>query len=111
MEITGSNFAPLTITDGETDLVYDYGREWTGVSYREEAQTQLCSTAKLVFRRLWFINAPERGWNDYEGIDAQGQDFGGDPWSMIPTGKAKGWMDLQRQGDDLLRPLDLPNYE
>lgn len=71
VEITGKNFAPLTITNGETDLVYDFGSEWVGVTYREDAQTQLANS-EMVFVG-YGINAPERGWNDYEGVDVTGK--------------------------------------
>ena len=71
VEITGKSFAPLTITNGETDLVYDFGSEWVGVTYREDAQTQLANS-ELVFVG-YGINAPERDWNDYEGVDVTGK--------------------------------------
>ncbi|MEM7666816.1 MAG: M28 family metallopeptidase [Pseudomonadota bacterium] len=71
VEITGKNFAPLTITNGETDLVYDFGPEWVGVTYREDASTQLANS-EMVFVG-YGINAPERGWNDYEGVDVTGK--------------------------------------
>ena len=71
VEITGSNFAPLTITNGESDLAFDYGSEWTGVTYREDAATVLANS-ELVFVG-YGINAPERGWNDYEGVDVTGK--------------------------------------
>ncbi|WP_174214234.1 M28 family metallopeptidase [Erythrobacter sp. KY5] len=71
IEITGKNFAPLTITNGETDLVYDFGSEWVGVTYQEEARTQLANS-EMVFVG-YGINAPERGWNDYEGVDVTGK--------------------------------------
>ncbi len=71
VEITGKNFAPLTITNGDTDLVYDFGSEWVGVTYREDAQTQLANS-EMVFVG-YGINAPERGWNDYEGVDVTGK--------------------------------------
>ncbi|MEL6530911.1 MAG: M28 family metallopeptidase [Pseudomonadota bacterium] len=71
VEITGKNFAPLTITNGETDLVYDFGSEWVGVTYKEDAATQLANS-EMVFVG-YGINAPERGWNDYEGIDVAGK--------------------------------------
>lgn len=71
VEITGTNFAPLTITNGETDLVYNYGSEWTGVTYREDASTQIANS-DLVFVG-YGINAPERNWNDYEGVDVVGK--------------------------------------
>ncbi len=71
VEITGKNYAPLTITNGKADLVYDYGSEWVGVSYREDARTQIANS-ELVFVG-YGINAPERDWNDYEGIDVKGK--------------------------------------
>ncbi|MBV7258725.1 M28 family metallopeptidase [Erythrobacter crassostreae] len=71
VEITGKNFAPLTITNGETDLVYDFASEWVGVTYREDAQTQLANS-EMVFVG-YGINAPERDWNDYEGVDVTGK--------------------------------------
>ncbi|MEE4201550.1 M28 family metallopeptidase [Erythrobacter sp.] len=71
IEITGTNFAPLTITNGDTDLVYDYGSEWVGVTYQEEERTQLANS-EIVFVG-YGINAPERGWNDYEGVDVAGK--------------------------------------
>ncbi|MEQ5787758.1 M28 family peptidase [Erythrobacter sp. NFXS35] len=71
IEITGKNFAPLTITNGDTDLVYDFGDEWVGVTYREDAKTTLANS-ELVFVG-YGINAPERGWNDYESVDVKGK--------------------------------------
>ncbi len=71
VEITGKNYAPLTITDGKTDLAFDFGKEWVGVTYREEAKTQLANS-ELVFVG-YGINAPEKGWNDYAGLDVKGK--------------------------------------
>ena len=71
VEITGKNFAPLTITNGETDMAFDFGSEWVGVTYREDGQTQLANS-EMVFVG-YGINAPERGWNDYEGVDVTGK--------------------------------------
>ncbi|WP_299196752.1 M28 family metallopeptidase [uncultured Erythrobacter sp.] len=71
IEITGSNFAPLTITGGETALAFEYGSDWTGVTYREDAATQIANS-EMVFVG-YGVNAPERGWNDYEGVDVTGK--------------------------------------
>ena len=52
------------------------------------------------------INAPERGWNDYAGVDVRGK-------TVIILVNDPDWQDagarghVQRPGDDLLRPLDL----
>ena len=52
------------------------------------------------------INAPERGWNDYAGVDVRGKTviiLVNDPdWEQAELERP-----VQRQGDDLLRPLDL----
>ena len=71
VEITGKNYAPLTITGGGPGLGFDYGSEWVGVTYREDATTRL-EDSELVFVG-YGINAPERGWNDYEGVDVTGK--------------------------------------
>ena len=71
VEITGSNFAPLTISGGASDLSFEARKDWVGVTYREDAQTAL-ENSELVFVG-YGINAPERGWNDYEGVDMTGK--------------------------------------
>ena len=74
VEITGKDFAPLTITVGEghsEDMVLAYGDDWVGVTYREDATTRI-ENSELVFVG-YGINAPEKGWNDYEGVDMAGK--------------------------------------
>ncbi|GAA4642484.1 M28 family metallopeptidase [Pontixanthobacter gangjinensis] len=71
VEITGKEFKPLTITGGETDLAFDFAKDWVGVTYREDASTTLADS-ELVFVG-YGVNAPERGWNDYEGVDMTGK--------------------------------------
>ncbi|WP_370178410.1 M28 family metallopeptidase [Alteriqipengyuania sp.] len=72
VEITGSDFAPLSITGGKSNgMAFDYGDDWVGVSYREDAQTKL-TNSELVFVG-YGINAPEKDWNDYEGVDMKGK--------------------------------------
>ena len=72
VEITGSEFAPLTVEteDGET-MSFDYADDWVGVSYRQTPTTTV-EDSELVFVG-YGINAPEKGWNDYEGIDMTGK--------------------------------------
>ncbi len=72
IEITGSDYAPLTISGGKGEaMAFDYGKDWVGVSYRDTPQTKLADS-ELVFVG-YGINAPEKGWNDYEGIDMKGK--------------------------------------
>ena len=72
VEITGKDFAPLAITgkDGETQR-FAYGGDWVGATYRETATIDL-DNSELVFVG-YGINAPEKGWNDYAGIDMKGK--------------------------------------
>ncbi|MFL0670806.1 MAG: M28 family peptidase [Erythrobacter sp.] len=71
LEITGSGHAPLTITGGKTPLALNFARDWVGVTFREQAQTRLADS-EMVFVG-YGINAPEKGWNDYEGLDVKGK--------------------------------------
>lgn len=72
VEITGKNFAPLTISGGKgAPMSFAYGKDWVGATYREQAKTML-KDSELVFVG-YGINAPERGWNDYAGLDVKGK--------------------------------------
>jgi Zn-dependent M28 family amino/carboxypeptidase len=73
VEITGKNYAPLTVTGAKAGgpLSFAFAKDWVGVTYREEAQTAL-TDSELVFVG-YGINAPERGWNDYAGLDVKGK--------------------------------------
>ena len=71
IEITGKDYAPLAITGSGTNLSFDFRKDWVGVTYREEAATTL-KDSELVFVG-YGINAPERGWNDYAGLDVKGK--------------------------------------
>jgi len=67
VEITAGNIAPLTVAG----LSFAPGTDWVGVSYRETATTALANS-EIVFVGFG-INAPERGWNDYAGVDVRGK--------------------------------------
>jgi Zn-dependent M28 family amino/carboxypeptidase len=71
IEITGKNYAPLTISGKGAPLSFDFRKDWVGVTYREDAKTTLADS-ELVFVG-YGINAPERGWNDYAGVDVKGK--------------------------------------
>ena len=71
VEITGSNFAPLVIEGAGETLSFANARDWVGVTYREDPHTAL-EDSELVFVG-YGINAPEKNWNDYEGIDMEGK--------------------------------------
>ncbi len=67
VEISASNQEPLTIA-GKS---YAYRTDWVGVTYREEARTDL-DDSEIVFVGYGVV-APEKGWNDYAGIDMRGK--------------------------------------
>ena len=71
VEITGRDYAPLTIKGKGADLAFQYQTDWVGVTYREEAKTQL-RDSELVFVGYGIV-APEKGWNDYAGLDMKGK--------------------------------------
>ncbi|ALE17679.1 hypothetical protein AMC99_02404 [Altererythrobacter epoxidivorans] len=71
VEVTGSDFKPLTVSGEGTDMSFEYGKDWVGVTYREDANTVL-SDSEMVFVG-YGVNAPERGWNDYADVDVKGK--------------------------------------
>ena len=71
VETTGSNFGPLAIAGPGTALSLAYGSQWVGVSFAEEPHVAL-KDSELVFVG-YGIYAPEKGWNDYAGIDMRGK--------------------------------------
>jgi Zn-dependent M28 family amino/carboxypeptidase len=71
VEITGKDYAPLTITGKGGPMSLAFAKDWVGVSYREEAATTI-KDSELVFVG-YGINAPEKGWNDYAGLDVKGK--------------------------------------
>ena len=72
VEITGKDFAPLTITGGKgAPMALNYATDWVGATYREEARTEL-KDSELVFVGYGIV-APEKGWNDYAGVDMKGK--------------------------------------
>jgi Zn-dependent M28 family amino/carboxypeptidase len=72
VEITAANHEPLEVrTPDGAALPFQQATDWVGVSYREAERIDL-DNSELVFVGFG-INAPERGWNDYEGIDMRGK--------------------------------------
>ena len=67
VEITASDHEPLTIAGKP----YAIGQDWVGVSYREVPRIDL-DASEIVFVGYGIV-APEKGWNDYAGIDMRGK--------------------------------------
>jgi Zn-dependent M28 family amino/carboxypeptidase len=71
VEITAKNVSPLTIMADGPGLEFKYGEDFVIGSYRETAKS-VVSNSDMVFVG-YGINAPEKGWNDYAGVDVKGK--------------------------------------
>ncbi len=72
VEIAAKNFSPLTITgkDGKA-MSFAYGDQFVAGTYQEQAKIDI-KDSDVVFVG-YGINAPEKGWNDYAGVDVKGK--------------------------------------
>ncbi len=96
VEITGKNQTPLTVKGRSgAPMDFAFGKDWVGTTYREDAATTL-ENSELVFVGYGVV-APEKGWNDYAGIDMRGKtavilvndpDFGATQEGGLFNGKA-----------------------
>ncbi|MFT6009239.1 MAG: Zn-dependent M28 family amino/carboxypeptidase [Parasphingorhabdus sp.] len=69
--ITAKNTSPLKISGGKSDLSFNYGSDYVAASYQEQPKIAVANS-DIVFVG-YGINAPERGWNDYAGVDVKGK--------------------------------------
>ena len=95
VEITGKNHTPLVIKGAGAPMELAFSKDWVGVTYREDASTRL-QDSELVFVGYGVV-APEKGWNDYAGVDMRGKtavilvndpDFGAANETGLFNGKA-----------------------
>jgi Zn-dependent M28 family amino/carboxypeptidase len=72
VEITAKNVSALSISDKSgRAMSFAYGDEFVVGSYRETAKTTL-DQSEMVFVGHGIV-APEKGWNDYAGVDVKGK--------------------------------------
>lgn len=71
VEITSDPKMALSISGGKEPLNFAYKTDMVASSYRVVPQTDI-KDSEVVFVG-YGINAPERGWNDYAGIDVKGK--------------------------------------
>ncbi|MGD9664135.1 MAG: M28 family peptidase [Novosphingobium sp.] len=71
VEITGQEHGPLIVSAHGHPLRFDFGTDWVGVTSRPVKRIDL-KASELVFVGFG-INAPEKGWNDYAGMDMRGK--------------------------------------
>ena len=71
VEITATNTPQLRVTGGAQPLTFNYRSDLVAASYRAQPRVSF-DNSEMVFVG-YGINAPERGWNDYAGVDVRGK--------------------------------------
>jgi Zn-dependent M28 family amino/carboxypeptidase len=71
VEITAQGSPQLHIGAPGPDLTFNYRTDYIAASYRAQPQVTV-GDSEVVFVG-YGINAPERGWNDYAGLDVRGK--------------------------------------
>ncbi len=71
VEITAKNATPLRFTGGKAPVTAQYASDYVAFSYRVQPKTEV-KESDVVFVG-YGINAPEKGWNDYAGLDVKGK--------------------------------------
>jgi len=71
VEIAAQGVTPLTFTGGTAPVSLDYRKDMVIATYRVTPNIAI-KDSDVVFVG-YGINAPERGWNDYAGIDVKGK--------------------------------------
>ena len=71
LEITAKNVSPLNILVDGPGLSFNYGTDFVVGSYREQARVDVANS-DIVFVG-YGIKAPEKGWDDYAGVDVKGK--------------------------------------
>ena len=72
VEITAKNVSELSFTGGKTPVSAAYGPEMVIGTYRTTQPHIEVKDSPVVFVG-YGINAPEKGWNDYAGLDVKGK--------------------------------------
>lgn len=72
VEINAKNVSPLTFTGGKSSVSATYGPEMVVGTYRTTQPKIAIKDSPVVFVG-YGINAPEKGWNDYAGVDVKGK--------------------------------------
>ena len=71
VEITATNVSPFTATGGKAPVSFNYRTDMVAGTYRVVPAISL-KDSELVFVG-YGVNAPEKGWNDYAGLDVKGK--------------------------------------
>ncbi len=71
IEMSATNYSALRFSGGGVNMSLQHADDFVANSYRITPRTEI-RNSDVVFVG-YGINAPERGWNDYEGIDVRGR--------------------------------------
>jgi Zn-dependent M28 family amino/carboxypeptidase len=71
VEINATNNPQLRVTGGGQPLTFNYRTDMVAASYRAQPRVAF-DNSEIVFVG-YGINAPERNWNDYAGVDVRGK--------------------------------------
>lgn len=71
VEILATDVSPMTISGGKTPVTLAYRQDMVIATYRVVPKIEV-KDSPIVFVG-YGINAPERGWNDYAGVDVKGK--------------------------------------
>jgi len=71
VEITAKNVSPLTFTGKGAPISLKYGPDFTAATYRVTPHAAVKDSDVVLVG--YGINAPEKGWNDYAGVDVHGK--------------------------------------
>jgi Zn-dependent M28 family amino/carboxypeptidase len=71
VEITAQGSPALQIAGAGRGLTFNFRTDYIGASYRALPRVSVADS-EIVFVG-YGINAPERGWNDYQGLDVRGK--------------------------------------
>lgn len=89
VEITAENVQPLTFTGGKTPVSLDYRKDMVIATYRVTPKIAV-KDSDVVFVG-YGITAPEKGWDDYAGIDVKGK-------TVVMLVNDPDWQTMTRDG-------------
>ena len=89
VEITAHDVSPLTFTGGKTPLSLAYGDDMVIATYRVAPKIAVKDSA-VVFVG-YGITAPEKGWDDYAGVDVRGK-------TVVMLVNDPDWQTMTRDG-------------
>jgi Zn-dependent M28 family amino/carboxypeptidase len=71
IELTAQNMTPMTFTGGKAPVSLTYRTDMVLATYRVTPMVDIKDSDVMFVG--YGINAPEKGWNDYAGVDVKGK--------------------------------------